>query len=141
VAWFKAYGWGEGALGRGAIIHNRSSNLNVYGNGGKYLFSRTGVEAGRDVLTPNFLNKWYMVVVTSPSSGAGTQIYTNGEKAWTTSFDAGTPVAGLTNITIGNASDQSRTFDGLISGVRIIDGLLTAAEISQLYTNERQRYV
>ena len=77
--------------------------------------------------------------VTVTSTGTVT-FYTNGElnKA---AQEAGAMVAGTTNLIIGNNNAENSTFDGLINGVRIYDGILTAQEISQVYSSEKERYV
>lgn len=54
--------------------------------------------------------------------------------------NGGTPTAGTSNITIGNDGAGSYTFDGQISNVRIIDGILSTQEIAQLWQDEKSLY-
>ena len=64
----------------------------------------------------------------------------NGSLNGSANQSAGTPAAGTTNICIGNSSVGNNSFDGILSGVRIINGILTVAEIAQLWSSERGKY-
>ena len=80
-----------------------------------------------------------MIVVTRASGGA-TNIYINTVLNGTANQSSGIPVAGTTNLTIGNRSTGNMGFIGTIDRPRIIDGILTPEEISQLYHSEKIKY-
>lgn len=135
VAWIYPRGWGEGSTGRGRIIDNGQVLWAIYGFSGGMLFRRDGVEASpTGAIT---LDMWQQVAIVSKANGDSI-VYVDtvptGAEA-----NKGTPAAGG-NIIIGNNTVTDRAFDGLISDVRIIDGLLTAQEISQLWSNEKKNY-
>jgi len=66
-------------------------------------------------------------------------MYINGNLSGSANQNSGTPVAG-SNIILGNVSGQTQDFDGLISNVRVINGLLSTQEIEQIYSSERRIY-
>jgi len=135
VAWIKPYSWGEGTLGRGKIISNTKLEWSVWGFTKGMLFRRDGQEASATGAIT--LNKWQFVVAASDAVGDG-QLYVNGISTGPVANN-GTPAAG-SNIFIGNETTGARAFDGLINDLRIYDGLLSAAEVSQLFSNERAKY-
>ena len=139
VAWIKPYSFSEawGAGGRPRIVGNGQLFFSIYGAKSSFMFHRAGIESNR--FGTVVLNEWQMVVVTSPSSGEDTRIYSNGSLA-IPAFDAGTPVAGTTTIAIGNRPNNGRPFHGLMDSVRFYDGILMVDEISQLYTSEKRKY-
>lgn len=77
-------------------------------------------------------NKWSFISVTRDSSGL-TNIYIDGVLSGTADQNSGTPVAGTSHVFIGNTSDASRTFDGIIDEVRIYSRILSAEEVGDLY--------
>lgn len=84
---------------------------------------------------------WKQLVITRTSTGI-TNFYVNGASSGTANQSSGTPVAGTLNINIGayvpSYSDQ--LFNGQMSAVRIADGILTAQEVSALFSSERKNY-
>jgi len=82
-------------------------------------------------------NVFQCLMVTRSSVGI-TNIYYNGILTGTANQSSGTPVAGTTNITIGNWTTVYSKIIG--SNFRIIDGILTAQEINQLYHAEKYKY-
>lgn len=80
-----------------------------------------------------------MIAVTRTSAGV-VNIYANGVLTGSANQTSGTPVAGSTNITIGQSSGGSGVLNGNLSGIRIIDGILTAQEVSALWSSERKNY-
>lgn len=83
------------------------------------------------------LGSWVMVVATRTSAGV-TNFYVNGVLSGTANQSSGTPVAGSTCY-IG-VNSGSEYYTGYLSALRIINGILTAQEISQLFSNERRNY-
>jgi len=47
--------------------------------------------------------------------------------------NSGTPVAGTSNILIGNRADSARTFDGDIPMLTIVEGILTLEQITNFW--------
>ncbi|MCX6704923.1 MAG: hypothetical protein NT162_01125, partial [Candidatus Woesebacteria bacterium] len=76
-------------------------------------------------------NQWVHVVAVRNSTGYG-WIYVNGILIGT-SGATGTPVAGTSNVVIGNEAAADRSFDGIISDVRIYNRALSADEVKMLY--------
>jgi hypothetical protein len=72
------------------------------------------------------------VVATRDAAGLA-NIYLNGVLSGTADQTSGTPVAGTTNVQIGNNSSLVNTFDGYIDDVRIYNRVLTVAEINRIY--------
>jgi hypothetical protein len=146
IAWVKINDYGEN--GQGMVISNGGPSISSDNEFVVYLFSGTpGVFFFRSRPTPLTqsaasayeLNKWVHLVITRTSSGT-TNFYINGVANGTGDQAGGDPIAGTTNIIIGNDDTSVHTWDGLIDDVRIYDGLLTAAEISQLFSAERKKY-
>ena len=89
---------------------------------------------------PIALRVWNQLCITRTSLGID-NIYVNGNFYGEVVDDtaAGAPVAGTRTYELG--SDNGVTsFRGLISSHRIIDGILTAQEIAQLYSDEKDKY-
>lgn len=134
--WVKPYSWGENNQAR--VIDNSKMIIGAYGASEYIIVSSDGSTAAYTNAYTIALNKWNFVCVTRTSAGVAT-IYINGANE-TSASASGTPAVGTTNLTIGNKSDGSRAFDGLIEPVRVIDGILTVEEISQLFSAERIKY-
>ena len=84
------------------------------------------------------LNSWQHFAVTH--SGLTATFYKNG-----VSIGSSTNIIGATNVSnmsanIGNSLLSDRAFDGKISSVRVYNRVLSATEISQLYTSTKSRY-
>ena len=142
IVWAYTRSRGEGLLGR--IISNGNGALSkvtlrvpTTGTGYQYTadFSNYAYSADGTLL----FNKWTLIILTRTSTGV-TNFYINGALSGTANQASGTPAAGPFNITIGNAPDQSYTFDGALSNVRVINGILTAQEIAQIYQSEKSKY-
>ncbi len=82
---------------------------------------------------------WNFVLITRNSIGT-TNFYINGVLSGTANQASATPVAGTTNITIGSKAGASTKFIGKNAQVRIINGILSAEEASNLFSNERKNY-
>jgi len=129
VTWFKPYSY---------INYNR-----IVGNGKFVVMAHSSQLYGQSdgstshIISLDVLNKWTMLVCVRKSSGL-MSFYINGVLSGAADQDSGTPTAG-TNIIIGSPGGEN-IWDGLISDVRIHSGILSAAEISQLYTNEKHKY-
>jgi hypothetical protein len=140
LLWFKAFGTGEMSGGAGGFLIDNGKliafllistmKIGVTSNGSTIKFSLAGSFKYK---------KFHFVAIIRLSNGL-TTIYIDGVANGTTFETSGIPAAGTTNLIIGNNTGQTRTFNGLINDVRIVDGLLTSEEISQLYTSEKTQY-
>lgn len=81
----------------------------------------------------------YCFIVTRTFAGI-INFYINGVLSGTANQSGGTPVAGNTNLCIGDTSANTNPFNGKISGVKILNGILSVDEISQLFSAERKFY-
>jgi len=81
------------------------------------------------------LDIWTFIIAVRNAAGL-IDFYVNGEIVYS-ALDTGTPVAGTT-ITINS---EPTSFKGLMSDVRIYDGLLFSEEVSQIWTSEKHRYL
>ena len=141
LAWIKPYSFGEVD---GRILGNGGSAVNfLLKTSDSNVFLRRG-GAGSAVSANNsiILNKHTFVVATSTSAGV-TNFYM-GDKdtapvlSGSVDQDAGTPESGSTNVIIGNIDDQSRTFDGTINKLSVVEGILTLAQITQYWSSSRK---
>jgi len=80
---------------------------------------------------------WQHYVFTRESNGTSV-IYKNGELL--KSGNSNVPQTGGGNMVIGKSSLLSKAQPMLLNDLRDYDGLLTPAEISQLYTSEKEQY-
>ncbi len=138
IAWVKANSKGEGSAGK--IMDNGKFTFRVGGTD-RILVSSDGSISAQSNDNAITLNEWILFVVTRTSAGL-TTLYKNGIlEGGMTNETSGTPVAGSTNIFIGNNNGTTATWDGLINAERIYDGILSTQEISQIYTSEKERYI
>jgi len=113
------------------IDENKSASCWLTSNNSTYAQSAA-------VLLPRA--KWKLMVISRTSTGV-TNFYIDGVLSGTANQSSGTPVAGTTNIGIGRRGDANSTFfNGLIDKVRIIDGILSVNEISEIFSSERTKY-
>ena len=139
--WIYLNGWGEGDIGK--IIDNgkfifvatlSAAGIRIYSDGSTYARSATSSIQ---------LNTWYHVVGTRDAAGV-TNLYIGTETTPLTlsgsaDQDSGTPVAGTTNVIVGNNNAQAQTFDGNIALLEIRDLALTAAEVTMLFNRSFYR--
>jgi hypothetical protein len=137
VVWHKPYSFGEGGGGR--LFDNGKLIIYVREASSGYGMFTDGITLRVSGSNAIEVNKWQMLVVTMTSGGI-INYYVNTVQNGSPNLVCGTPVDGSTNLIIGNNNAVSSTFDGLISDARIYEGLLSATEISQLFSNERSKY-
>ncbi len=131
-AWIYARSYGENGYGR--IIEN--GQFIVYLFSADSGFSLAVRNTGGDAFAASnsiLLNRWINIVGTKTSNGT-VNLYVNGILSGVANQAGGTPVAGNTNVILGNNSGQTLTFDGYIDEVRIYNRILTTSEITELYT-------
>ena len=80
-------------------------------------------------------NMWFLLVATRTSTGI-VNFYINGILSGSANQSSGTP-ASVSSMTIGPISE---IYSNKGNQFRIIDGLLTPTEISQLFSQEKQKY-
>lgn len=130
-AWIYLNGWGENAAAN-RIIQNGKFIFATTSTGTKSWVSSDGGNTFSLAAAGSLsLGQWYHVVATRTSAGIAKN-YVNGMLSGTPA-SSGTPAAGTVNVTIGNNSTQTGTFDGLISDVRVYNRILSADEIRLLY--------
>ena len=138
IAWIKPYSFGENGFGR--IFENGKTNLSTGWTDDNLLFTSDGaVSLIESAVSSIVLGLWQLAIVTRTSAGIA-NIYINGILSGSANQDSGTPVAGSTNIFVGNNSAGSATFYGLINQNRIEDSILTAQTVMQIYTSEKNQY-
>ena len=123
-AWIYMVGAGEEAAGR--IIDNGKTQIYWRNDLSKFIIYREGGASGgaiSGVVSP--LNTWLHLIVTSTNTSV-TNFYINGVLSGTANQDKADPIAGTTNVIIGNINDQTRTFDGRISDFRIYNEVKSA---------------
>ena len=133
AAWI--YARSDGENGIASIIDNRGLIFGIgYTSARTIGFSSnsgtTNAASANGAIT---YNTWNHVIVTRDASGVA-NIYVNGVLSGSANQNSGTPTAGTQNVDIGNTIFQSRTWDGYIDDVRVYNRVLTAAEITKLYS-------
>ena len=139
VFWMKPYGLGEsdGESDSGCIFHNGKLYLRMGSSGRLYLVNDVTFRYSPNNICP--LWEWSFIVITRDEVVPSIW-YRNGAAAGAGSGTDAAPVAGTTNLIVGNNTGGTLAYDGLINDLRIYDGLLSAAEVSQLFSNERAKY-
>ena len=135
VQWVKTTGWNSVSDAR--IIENGKSIVRTLPS--YYRFSSDGSTYASSAASSLILNKWQCIVVTRTSTGI-INFYIDGVLSGTANQSSGTPAAGTNNIIIGNNNAGARCHKGSIDKVRVIDGILTLNEISEIYSSERKLY-
>jgi len=126
------------------------SGSNLYFSNNKFVFGSTtgsktllvysdGATAASSSAIINYRN-WQLIIITRTFTGI-TNIYINGILSGTANQSSGTPAVGTANIHIGFNQSTGLYSKGLMDKVRVVDGILTPAEISQIYSNERSKYL
>ena len=129
------------------VSYGESNNCRIIDNGKLLFLINTGGLGGTQKLYifPNSLtyavssdnsilinDKPKHCIVTVTSAGV-VNFYIQGEQSGASNQSGGTPVAGTTNILIGNNSAGDRTFDGAIKVVKIFNGIATPTQITERY--------
>jgi len=138
LAWIRPNSLGEN--NSGTIIENAQFRLHMLSLTGNLAFRVTSNGGGDYMYGTVEVNprEYALVAVIRPSGGVA-DMYINGEVD-VTDDDTGTPVAGTTNIILFNRSAYTTCFDGDIAEVKVIEGLLTAEEISQYFSATKHKY-
>ena len=130
AGWMYLRSYGEATYGY--IITDNALLVRVDGGGTKLMTTRDDATYLSSSALVR-LNDWIFYTVTSTSAGI-TSIYFNGVLDVTGS--TGTPADG-DDLYIGNNVSDIRTFDGMISPIRIYDRVLTVTEVLDLYNKTK----
>ncbi len=139
MGWIKPYSLGESNMG--FILDNDKFRLRFTSNNRIIFYSEGN---GTYAITLNYavsLNQWQFVSVTRKSDGIVNfyigDLDTSPALSGSADQPSGTPVAGTSNVIIGNNNIQTRTFDGLISKLKVVEGILSLAEITQEWSSTK----
>ncbi len=138
MGWIKPYSYGNI---NGRILDNGKAILFLYNTNGTLGFVSTGVGANLAADNAILLNQWNFVATTRESDGTINHFigYKNTAPVLSGTPDllSGTPTAGTTNVILGNNSNQSGTFDGLIPKLGVVESILSLAEITRAWSSSR----
>jgi hypothetical protein len=135
----KPYSFGEGNAGH--ILSNEDRfNLFISTANNSLGFSRNGSTVIYSANNSIDLNKWTFFYVSSGVNGT-TNIYLaslDSAPALSGSADrsAGTPVLSSNNVHIGNRTSDDRAFNGLISMVKLTEGIIGLDKATQIFTEK-----
>jgi len=135
--WFKAYGWGEGSgTLDGIIVGNDKTYLCLDSTGERLrVYCDGGLRSG----SANSVKLDYLTFYAITIDTAGNVFHYQGDKntapAFTITGDSAAMAAGTTNVIIGNNSGATRTFDGTINKLTVVEGILSLAEISRYWSS------
>jgi len=118
------------------MFNNGKFEVYYYDSDTSVAIARDGATFGFSATNSHRKEVYSLVVITSTSTGV-TNFYTNGVLNGTANQSAGTPVAG-TSMIVG--TNNTRWFTGPMSNLRIINGILSAQEITQIWQNEKGYY-
>ena len=139
LAWINPSSFGEVGVAR--IVDNGEAiiwvqNYKVYFTSNNFS-NETSSAAGSITL-----NKLQFIAVTREADGTVNFYIGDKDNAPTLSGnadqDSGSPISGTTNVIIGNNSGATRTFDGLIPELEVIESILTLAQITQYWSSSRK---
>lgn len=142
MGWIKPHSFGDGVL-KNRLIDNGMLYFALGSNNNIGLTSDNATSVVSDT-NSIFINKYYFVAATRGIGG--TANFYIGDKSTAPALsgsanqDSGTPVAGSTNIFIGNRDFSDRTFDGLIPQLKVVEGILDIDQIAQ-YWSESLKYI
>ncbi len=129
-AWVYLDSYGEGNS-IGTIIDNGTTSMYIQNNSRAYFTVSGNVSFSNAVISTK---NWYHIGITR--NGATIAFYINGVNE-TSDATAASPVAGTTNLIIGNNAIQTKTFDGKISDLRVFNRVLSLSEIRGIYNSTR----
>ena len=130
-AWIYADSWGESNNGR--IIDNGKTQVHLRSDYGIIIYRDGGVTGGAvPAMGSITLGNWYYVVITSTNLSI-CNWYINGVLSGTVNQNIGDPIAGTTNVIIGNDASQNRTHDGRIACVNIYNEVKSATWAKEGY--------
>ena len=136
IAWAKPMSLGGSNYG--TIINNGRLKFYIPG-ANRIILESANSTAAFSAVNSLLFGRWYLIVATRTSVGT-TNIYINGVLSGNANQSSDVPVAGVTNITIGNNDAGTGTWNSKLSQVRILNGILTAQEVNQIWTSEKAQF-
>ena len=123
----------SGESNNGRILDNGNFLFIVSSSAGAFYAGNSGAPLN-DSTEDNSVqfNTWQHVVVTRTSEGL-LNFYINSQLSGSANQDGNIPVAGTTNVIIGNNDAGTRTFDGHIDDLKVYNYVLTPWQIAQEY--------
>ncbi len=137
IGWVNPYGWGEGITGR--VIDNGKTYLWIETTG-RFGFTSDNISTAYSNISEVILSKLIYVAITREIDGTTTILKGDLDTApvdITNTSASGTPVAGDTNVIIGNKDAGNVTWDGLILKLKVVEGILSLAEITREWSSTR----
>lgn len=128
----------------GRILDNGKTVLNVVtaGRFGFYSNAFTNIALSASFAWSN--NNLKFILITRTATGVVNfyigDLSNAPSLSGTANQNSGTPVAGTTNVIIGNNSDATRTFDGNISMLQIYEGILDLDTITNIWSESRNNF-
>lgn len=127
-----------GASNAGRLLDNARLYYWVSISSNVKLTSDAGTEVS-SVSNSILLNKYYFIATTRKADGKVT-FYIGDQRtapalSGTADQNSGTPVAGTTNVIIGNRSDGIRTLNGNIKLLQVYDGILDLETITNIWSS------
>ena len=138
--WIKAYSYGKGNYGR--IVDNGKLYFLVDGAAKSLRFSSNAALEVTSAVNSILLRKWYFVVVIRNVSGLAAFYIGNKTSAPVVSgenLNSGAPISGINNVLIGDNAIGLRTFYGNITNVKVYEGILSLEELTQIWSNTRDK--
>jgi len=138
--WIKAYSYGKGNYGR--IVDNGKLFFLVDGGLKSLRFSSNAASEVTSAVDSILLRKWYFVVAIRNVSGLAAFYIGNKTSAPVVSgenLNSGAPISGINNVLIGDNATGLRTFYGNITNVKVYEGILSLEELTQIWSNTRDK--
>jgi len=137
--WIKAYSYGKGNYGR--IVDNGKLFFLVDGVSKSLRFSSNAALEVISAANSILLRKWYFVVAIR---NAGLAAFYIGNKTSAPvvsgeNLNSGAPISGINNVLIGDNAIGLRTFYGNITNVKVYEGILSLEELTQIWSNTRDK--
>ena len=140
LIWLKSSSFGQSGLGN--IMNNGKLTVRVNTTNAVFQVSSDGTTFVSSANNAVVLGLYTFIAITRKSDGKVSFYIGNTSTAPALSSTAdqasGTPVAGTTNIILGNNTAGTATFDGRIASFKIYDGILSTDELTQEWSSTRR---
>jgi len=137
MGWIKPYGWGEGTVGR--ILDNGKFYFYISGGSTRLTLKSDDSTGTTSAIGSISLNQWKFVSITREADGTANfyigDLDTAPALSGSADQNSGVPVAGITNVIIGNNNGTSRSFDGEMFDIRVYEGILDLNQITEVYNH------